>query len=176
MKTMMPLAAAGAALLFSTAATAQIAVPATYELRYNPEDGSLSIATFDGPLYTYSIKTTGDPSLDDGFVEENHILLPDAPGGLEDPRNNSEDDELSQSDFDAWNGLGAFSLGQVLPSGLTESEFNAIVDMDSASTFYVDELGAGAFKEFDIVFVPEPTSLVLLGIGVAMLAQRRRGR
>jgi len=177
MQTVFTLGTTLAALLLATSAQALTILP-NYTLSYDPADGSLTINSFGGPLYTYSVKTTGELAVDDGFLEGNHLLLPDAPGGLTSPANTTSDDELSQSDFDGWTGLSPFSLGPVLPAGLNESEFNALIDLSTQNTFYVDELGTlgnpKTFKPFDIVFVPEPTSFVLLGIGGALLLQRRR--
>lgn len=148
----------------------------TYTLTYDAADGSLTIDTFGDPLYNYIIDGTGVFANNDGFLESNHRLIPDAPG----PENNSftsSDDELSQSDFNGWFGLGPQDLGNVLPAGLTEGEFNALID--PAETKYVRALGTlgnpDFFYNFEIVYnVPEPGSIVLLGLGAALLAQRRR--
>ena len=150
-----------------------------YTLTYNAADGSLTVDTFGGPLFTYSVKSSGVFGGDDGFIEANHILLPNAPGGLSSPANTSTDDELSQSDFDGWQGLSPFSLGNVLPAGLDSSQFNSALDASVQNTFYVDQLGTinnpQVFNSFEIIYnVPEPSSIVLLGIGTALLAQRRR--
>lgn len=150
-----------------------------YTLTYNAADGSLTIDTLGNPLFTYSVKSTGAFGGDDGFIEANHDLLPDAPGGASSAVGTSTDDELSQSDFDGWQGLPPYNLGDVLPVGLDESEFNAVLDSSIQNTFYVDQLGTlnnpQTFKSFEIIYnVPEPSSIVLLGIGTALLAQRRR--
>ena len=171
-----------ALLLTAMNTRADVVIP-QYTLTYNAADGSLVIDTFDGPLFTYSVKSTGVFGGDDGFIEANHVpmLLPDAPGVEGPPANTSSDDELSQSDFDGWNNLGQFSLGKVLPKNLDESQFNAILDSLIENTFYVDQLGTNGqpenFNSFDIVYnVPEPGSIIIFGIGAALLAQRRRDR
>lgn len=165
------------ASLFCVAGTqAQLAL--SYTLTYNAADGSLTVDTLGGPLYTYSVKTTGTLGGNDGFIEANHILLPNAPGAFS-PTNTSTDDELSQSDFDGWQSLSPFSIGNVLPAGLDQTQFNAILDSSIQNTFYVDAPGTlnnpETFKSFEIVYnVPEPSSIVLLGLGAALLSQRRR--
>ena len=167
-------AVAMAILFCATGAQAQ-----PYTLSYNAADGSLTIDTLGNPLFTYSVKSSGAFGGDDGFIEANHVLLPDAPGGASGPLNTSTDDELSQSDFDGWQGLAPFSLGNVLPTGLDQTEFDAALDASIQNTFYVDQLGTlnnpQTFKSFDIIYnVPEPSSIVLLGLGTALLVQRRR--
>lgn len=181
MKSTLAPAFATALLLAATSASALVVPPPQYTLTYNAADGSLVIDTFDAPLFTYSVKSLGASGDDDGFIELNHDLLPNADGGVDDlPFSfTSEDDELSQSDVDGWDNLGQFSLGEVLQSGLDESEFNAILDSSVQNTFYVDQLGAindpESYKAFDIVYnVPEPGSIVIFGIGAALLVQRRR--
>eukprot|EP00752_Nemacystus_decipiens_P015059 g13415.t1 len=122
------------------ATSAQANTTPSYTLTYDAADGSLTIDPLGEPLLTYSIKTLGAMGGDDGFIEGNHLLLPDAPGALGGPVNSSTDDELSQSDFDSWTGLGPFSLGNVLPVGLTQSQFDSILDSSTQNTFYVDAL------------------------------------
>lgn len=170
-------------MLTATSTQALVIIPPQYTLTYNATDGSLVIDTFDGSLFTYSVKSLGLPGGDDGFIEANHVpmLLPDAPGVEGAPANTSSDDELSQSDFDGWSNLGQIDLGEVLPAGLDESQLNSILDSSIQNTFYVDQLGSSgqpeSFNSFDIIYnVPEPGSIILLGIGAAMLAQRRRAR
>lgn len=172
-----------AAALLSISAQAQaLLIVSNYTLTYDAADGSLTIDPLGQPLYTYSIKTLGSLGGDDGFIEANHIPLPDDPGVFGTAVSTSTDDELSQSDFDQWTGLSPFNLGNVLPAGLTEAQFNSILDTSPQNTFYIDSLGSGQNQQnsymsaFNVVFVPEPSSLVIIGLGAAMLAQRRRKR
>ena len=182
MKYHTTLALALTLLLAAMNTQAEVVVP-TYNLLYDAADGSLAIDPLGNPLFSYSIKTTGAPGGDDGFIEGNHLLLPDALGSLTSPANTSTDDELSQSDFDGWVGLFPYNLGNVLPSGLNETQLNSILDTSAQNTFYVRALGTGFAEEergfknsFNIVFVPEPGSIVIFGLGTVLLAQRRRDR
>ncbi|MEO0475531.1 MAG: PEP-CTERM sorting domain-containing protein [Planctomycetota bacterium] len=168
-----------ACALLSFGMQAQPVTP--YTLTYNAADGTLVIDTLGNPLYTYSVKSSGAFGGNDGFFEANHALLPDAPGGTNTPANTSTDDELSQSDSDGWLNQPPFSLGSVLSAGLNEAQFLNELDTSIQNTFYVDELGTlnnpQTFKAFDIVYnVPEPSSMLLLGLGGVLLVQQRRTR
>ena len=159
--------------LAATDARAEIAV-SSYSLTYNAADGSLTLDTFGGPLFEYVILSTGTGGVDDGFIEANHVLIPFPTVDILN-QSTSLDDELSQSTFDGWSGLGPQNLGNVLAPGLSESAFNAKID--AANSQYVTALGNQTFFLFDINYeVPEPGSIVILGIGTALLAQRRRNR
>lgn len=172
-----------AALLYASSQAQALLIVSNFTLTYDAADGSLTIDPLGQPLYTYSIKTLGTLGGDDGFIESNHIPLPDGPGIFGTPVSTSTDDELSQSDFDQWTDLGPFNLGNVLPAGLTEAQLNSILDTAPQNTFYIDSLGSSGQNQqnshmnaFNVVFVPEPGSLVLIAVGGAMLAQRRRKR
>lgn len=160
---------ATALLAAVSAGTAQ----AAYVLMYDDLTGEMKIDTQGGALYVYSVIGPGDFSVDDGFIQENHDLLP-APTGALPSAVTSLDDELSESNFNGWIDLPETSIGEVLPAGLTRSELQ---DQISVAR-YVDELGElgnpKAFQDFQVIFVPEPTSLLLLGGGVMLLARRRR--
>lgn len=148
----------------------------TYKLTYNAIDGSITLDTYGETLYNYIIITTGSLLEDDGFIEANHILIPDAPGPQLQSATSS-DDELSQSDFNGWFGLGPQNLGNVLPAGLSETTFYALID--PLQTKYVRQLGTNGFPDFfynfEIVYnVPEPGSIALFGAGLALLMKRPR--
>lgn len=152
------------ALLASPGAEAQ------YQLIFDPSTGSLTIDTSGDPLITYVI--LGDTNaLPGGFLQENHTQIPGNPNAFDFI---SDDDELSDSNLSIWNGLGPTSLGNVLPIGLSQADFEAFI----TEANYVAEFGTSAGPaskfNFNIVYVPEPTSLVLLALGGALLAKRRR--
>lgn len=77
--------------------------------------------------------------------------------------------EISASD-PLTTGLALIELGAVLQAGLTESE---LADVFGAAT-YVGNLGTGV-QTLDLVLVPEPTTLVLMGLGGLAAMRRRRG-
>ena len=155
----------------SVVAFAAADAEAQYQLIFDPATGSLTIDPGGDPLITYVI--LGDTgALPGGFVQANHTQIP----GNGDTLNLiSEDDELSDSNIGIWNGLGPTSIGDVLPIGLSQADFNAFI----TEATYVAEFGGGFGDpsekfNFDIVYVPEPTSFVLLAIGGMMLARRRK--
>lgn len=59
---------------------------------------------------------------------------------------------------------GPVSLGDILPAGLSEPEY---LDRITSATSQGTPMG--------LVYVPEPTSLALLGLGGLALMRRRRG-
>lgn len=179
MKKLLTLAFAAAAplcVLDAGALTILPDPPPAYELTYNAADGSLEINTFGNDLFVYNIKTTGDPLIDDGFLEENHTPVPGNVGfgGNALLFFTSVDDEISDNNRDGWSALPATSLGNVLPAGLTKPELDALLE----SATYVNAFGVDGqpevFYDFNVVYVPEPTSFVLIGLGMLIILQRRR--
>ncbi|MBX2850317.1 MAG: PEP-CTERM sorting domain-containing protein [Phycisphaeraceae bacterium] len=158
------------------AASARANLAPQYTLTYNAADGSLTLDPLGDSLYTYVIVSTGALGGNDGFLEANHLLIPASAAGTF----TTSDDEISQTDFNGWFGLGPQNLGNVLPAGLSQQQF--IASIDNENTEYVRQPGQGLdppnpdFKyRLDFVYnVPEPSSILLLGIGTALLAQRRR--
>lgn len=171
MKLFTTQAVAAIALLVSTAAQAQ-----TYDLIYNANDGSLTIETHDQLLYVYSIFGPDDTSINDGFIQENHTQIPGNPGQFGDPLYafTSMDGELSDTNRTGWLLTDPASLGSVLPTGLTQPQLDDAI----SSAWYVNAYGStgapSSFNNFNIVLVPEPTSLVLLVAGGTLICRRRR--
>lgn len=67
-------------------------------------------------------------------------------------------------------GAGSYDIGNILPPGLTYSDVEAALDKYNS---YTEDDGVPA-KTFDIVVVPEPTSLAMLGLGGLLIKRRRR--
>lgn len=146
---------------------------AQYELIYDAETGELRIDTLGGPLYAYILQGPGDLLEEDGFIQEAHTILPE-PSDTSLYATTSTDDELSESSFDGWTGLPQTSLGFVLDPGLSPAQLNSQLE----TAVYVDQFGSlgdpSALLDFNIVYIPEPTSLVIMGLGAAMIVRRRR--
>ena len=64
---------------------------------------------------------------------------------------------------------GLLDLGNVAPTGLDQAQLEALL----TNAVYVGSLGSGN-QTFDLVVIPEPSSLALLGLGGLFLARRRR--
>jgi hypothetical protein len=140
------------------------------DLIYDAATGELTIDP-DGVsnLISYVLQTSESP----GFLEENH----NAAGGLWSQFVDSTDSQIGAT-------IGLFGespinspvgIGAVMPSGLSEVEFQAFL----SSTDWAIVGGGGAF---DLVYqaVPEPSSLVLLALGGVLglfgRAWRKQGR
>ena len=162
------------ALVAGLAASGAQAQP--YDLTYDASTGELS-ATIYGNIINYTLESTDDIFLEDeALTATNHQRFvsffylsgsPVAPNGTA----SSTPRVLGESN-QSYNGpqSGTFSLGMVLPAGLTESEFQAVADKEAT---YVTGLGS-AKQNWNLVYVPEPTSLALLGLGGLLVARRRR--
>lgn len=136
--------------------------PDQANLLYDPTTGNLKIDPSEGPggeLTGYVLQSDGE------FIFANHIM---SLGGTAE----STTDELSEA-----NPFGSVTattdLGNVLVAGLTLAELESLL----TTANYTGMLGSGV-NEFDLIVVPEPQSLALLGVGLlllmaALLYQRR---
>ena len=162
--------------LGSLAADSQAALITPYDLIYDAATGELVIDTFDCPLIVYSIQGPDDTSVDDGFIQGNHTQIPGNAGFGGNPliAFTSLDGELSDTNRDIWNLTDPVSLGAVLPAGLTPTQLNDAI----TAAWYVNEFGQtgqpSSFINFNLVYVPEPGTVMLIAAGAGLLTHRRR--
>ena len=76
---------------------------------------------------------------------------------------------LADSDLTFVGFSGTADLGNVLVAGLDQAALEALL----TNAVYTGQLGSGQ-QVLDLVVVPEPSSLALLGLGGLMALRRRR--
>ena len=127
-------------------------------LVYDPTTGELSIDPAAGKELT-SINVTS----------EGGKFIGDKPAALDGAFDNFAADNVFKATFGGM--FGAISFGNVLPAGLSAAEVTA--DLSAVGSL----AGGGDLGAVDLVYIPEPSAIVLLCLGLAgALSMRRRRR
>lgn len=145
---------------------------APYLLKYDQVTGSLTIDTQGGPLFLFNITVdTSYPGFS-GFNTANYTPPPSlAPGSVLTPG------QISGGNVNVFTGWASLehNFGNILPAGYNEEEIAEIILQQD----YIPAPGQGA-GDFVLQVVqsgppiPEPSSLLLITAGTALIARRRR--
>ena len=148
--------------LFAIAESADTAIaePANANLVYDPSTGTVVL---DGIQSVGAVITNFVLETEDAFVD--FASVTNAFGSTFFTATAAE---ISASDS-LTDGLQQIDLGRILAAGLSQSQLQDVL----TSATYVGTLGSGV-QNFDLVVVPEPATLAMLGAGVLMIATRRR--
>lgn len=136
--------------------------PAIADLIYDPSSGNVTLDASEaaGAILTNYVLKNADGT----FIPGNwNAVLP----GFFDTATAFE---ISESDGTGAGVAGLLDLGDILPTGMDQAALAAYLTDAS----YVGQLGSGV-GEFELVVIPEPASLALLGLGGLLLIGRRRG-
>ncbi len=152
--------ASGSVISAVASLTSDVANPPAADLLYDPTDGSVVL---DGSEAVGGVITNFVLTSDGAFLNTDGLTNPFLGVFF-----TATLAEISASD-PLTAGLGLIDLGVILASGLSETDLQNIL----TGATYVGALGSGQVS-FDLVVVPEPTSLALLGLGGITLAARRR--
>ena len=136
------------------------------DLRYDPTTGNITLDASEaaGAVITSFQLENGT----NAFIAGNYNSLVGGTfgGAFEDV----SDSVAADSDL-TFVGLGGLlDLGNIAPTGLDLAQLEALL----TNAVYVGSLGSGN-QTFDLVVIPEPTSLALLALGGLFMSRRRRG-
>lgn len=132
------------------------------QLIYNPDDGVVTLDATNAPngrITNFVIKSDG------GLLLTDDTTFPTASFFT-----TNLNIEISWTDGTAVGFEGQHILGKILAAGLTESEFLAAI----TTATYTGPLGTGGNQPFELVYLPEPASVALVGMGTLLLVRRRR--
>lgn len=152
-------------LLSFLAAAALAGQASAADLLYTPASGQVQLRP-DTKIVSFALVDN-----EGGFLNVNSIVFPDSSTFV-----TRQPDEIGWTDMNGIAGAGfvsTYTLGNVFPKNLTAATLPSFLDDATFSRGTVGGIGSGG--SFNLVVVPEPTSLSLLGLGgIALL--RRRGR
>ena len=135
-----------------------------YEVVYDPATGELTLVTY-GPMINFVIESSTVFFLNPGA---GFNLLGGTPVYVA--------NTISGSNPFAALPAGSYSLGQQFEPGLSEQQFlEAVTPFSASGNLYTTGLGEPKMP-FTMVYLPEPSSLAMLGLGALLVVRWRRDR
>ena len=141
--------------------------PNNADLIYNPATGNLQLDSAEAAGGVVTVFQIENAVGGDDFNDGNYISLTGGTfGGVFETVSPTV---IGDSDFTFAGFSGVVDLGNVAPTGLDLTGLESFL----TNAIYTGQSGSGA-QTLDLVVIPEPSSLALVGLGGLLMARRRK--